>query len=351
MYRAPITGYTRPVEKLPGSIMSLSNTGGAGRGGSSGTIIGDVIAKGKKMYWARGENYFYHCTLGAGENTLEARLARLTMRSIADAGSLDPAQFWDRYVAFLTADPPAWNDAYVSSAHRMFFQNRAAGKPLAKCPDNDGHNVDAIDTLTLPIPAALFAKDDDAAEADTRRMVSLTRDSKRSEDVAVVLARMLRQVVRGADLSEVLQREGASLGLDLAAMVRRRPEDAVVACYLDSSVPAALAMAYKYSHTDAAKADPAAAFKRVLLANANRGGENVAAGAVLGSLFGAWVGVDHIPKDLMEGLDPAQADAIRDDVDAFVKVAPFAAEGGKSDGAVAAPAAGAGAGAATRSEL
>lgn len=38
-----IRGYVAPKEKLRNSILSLSNTGGAGRGSSEGDIIGTVI--------------------------------------------------------------------------------------------------------------------------------------------------------------------------------------------------------------------------------------------------------------------------------------------------------------------
>ena len=48
-----ITTYVAPVSKLPGSIMNLSNTGGAGRGSDSGDVIGDVIMHGKKQFWLR----------------------------------------------------------------------------------------------------------------------------------------------------------------------------------------------------------------------------------------------------------------------------------------------------------
>lgn len=34
-----ITGFVAPKARHPSSIMSLSNTGGAGRGGQSGTIM------------------------------------------------------------------------------------------------------------------------------------------------------------------------------------------------------------------------------------------------------------------------------------------------------------------------
>jgi hypothetical protein len=38
-----IRGYVAPKEKLRNSILSLSNTGGAGRGSSEGDVIGSVI--------------------------------------------------------------------------------------------------------------------------------------------------------------------------------------------------------------------------------------------------------------------------------------------------------------------
>jgi hypothetical protein len=43
-----ITGYVRPLDKFEGSIMNLSNTGGAGRGSDKGDIVGSVILHGKK---------------------------------------------------------------------------------------------------------------------------------------------------------------------------------------------------------------------------------------------------------------------------------------------------------------
>jgi len=61
-----IRGYEKPKLHLPGSILSLSSTGGGGRGSDQGSIIGDVINHGKRPYWKRGANYHYHCTLAKG---------------------------------------------------------------------------------------------------------------------------------------------------------------------------------------------------------------------------------------------------------------------------------------------
>ena len=59
-YGKRLEGYVAPVSQLPGSIMSKSNTGGAGRGGFGGDIIGSVIFHGKKPFWAPGKDMHYH---------------------------------------------------------------------------------------------------------------------------------------------------------------------------------------------------------------------------------------------------------------------------------------------------
>lgn len=48
-----ITGYVAPKERHPGSIMSVSNTGGHGRGSQGGRIVGDVINHGKHERWGK----------------------------------------------------------------------------------------------------------------------------------------------------------------------------------------------------------------------------------------------------------------------------------------------------------
>jgi len=58
--------------------------------------------------------------------------------------------------------------------------------------------------------------------------------------------------------------------------------DPMVACYIDSSFPALLHLAYRYADRGT---------KMTLLANANAGGENVARGSALGALIGASYGL------------------------------------------------------------
>ena len=115
-----ITGYTKPVTQLRGSIMNKSNISGAGRGAwsASKSIIGDVINHGKKELWHPTKSIHYHATLEAGENTLEASLVRVLMRSVvSQGGTFDPDVFRADYVSFMQ-EPGSHNDAYASTCHR-----------------------------------------------------------------------------------------------------------------------------------------------------------------------------------------------------------------------------------------
>ena len=121
-----IKDFVKPKDQFVGSIMNLSNTGGGGRGSDKGDIVGDVILHGKKKYWVRGGNNHYHLGLKAGENTLEAQLARVLSKSIKETGSFDAENFTKRYVNFMTT-PGSHNDTYASTCHRMFFANFVKG--------------------------------------------------------------------------------------------------------------------------------------------------------------------------------------------------------------------------------
>ena len=73
-------------------------------------------------------------------------------------------------------------DTYASTCHRMFFQRWRSGMSPVDCPDNDGHNVDTIDGLTLPAVVALAAlaqgRPADEAAAQAVEALQVTRASK-----------------------------------------------------------------------------------------------------------------------------------------------------------------------------
>ena len=203
-YAGGIRGYVKPNQECEGSIMNKSNTGGAGRGSNQGEIIGTVINHGKKKYWAPGKSIHYHCTLEAGENTLEASLVRVLIRSITrNGGVFDAAAFRKDYIYFMQT-PGSHNDCYASTCHRMFFQNLVNGVAPEKCPSNDGHNVDTIDGLVLPTAVALATVGRPPAEAQAAvaACVGVTRRSPALEAHATVWMSLLRSVTSGEPLKK-----------------------------------------------------------------------------------------------------------------------------------------------------
>lgn len=337
--REGITGYTKPVTKLQGSILNKSDPNGGGRlsfsskfgGNKAVTIIGDVINHGKLKYWDPKKSFHYHATLQAGENTLEMQIARVLMKSIvANNGRFDEDHFRKAYIDFMTTEG-SHNDTYASTCHRMFFANMIFAKKDPKdCPDNDGHNVDAIDGLILPSITALAesarqisltGKDDlnlseesmKAIQQAAARTAAVTRSSNVLEKVSEVWATLVfAAMVSPSDMEQPLQDIALRLGLGQPKPNRR---DQMSACYLSQSVPPTLDMICKYSQPAFLNDQPDGIWK-ALIANANIGGENVHRGAVLGAILGARVGDENLPPQLKSGL--YDKEHLGQEIDSFV---------------------------------
>ncbi|KAF5838686.1 ADP-ribosylglycohydrolase-domain-containing protein [Dunaliella salina] len=358
-----ITTYQAPKATHPSSIMSLSNTGGHGRGGQSGRIIGDVINHGKHVFWGKNGMH-YHQGMKAGENTLNALCARVVTRGIAANGGYDPKHILHEYVKFMTT-PGSHNDTYAESFHRDFFANYAKGVPPEKCAEGtEGHNTAQIGgfvmlapvimaTLPAEVPERIaWAETDalsrtltfmhfnpfetitvgdghDAQSAPSIRECTecklLDREcTKSSEAHANVLVKeeflkhakfagLLYDVsVGGAPLKEAAITTAKSMGVDLEKGLAMHFSDVQAvhgmfgsACYIDSSFPVVLYLAAKYPDS----------FEKAVLANTNAGGENCHRGAALGALMGAALGESKIPPRLIQGLHDSSA--IRQEIDAL----------------------------------
>jgi ADP-ribosyl-[dinitrogen reductase] hydrolase len=295
-----IRDYFKPVYNLQGSILNKSNLSGGGRSGASSsadqtTIIGHVINHGKQDLWDPSQSIHYHATLQAGENTLEADIARVLMKSIVETeGKFDADHFRKAYVTFMTT-PGSHNDTYASTCHRMFFANWYYRKlDPVDCPDNDKHNVDTIDGLVLPTITALAVAGHpdgtlEQASEQAASTVTVTRNSRVLQQYARAWGALVFRTVRAA--AETPPSAGASTrtavyAKDMAkALGLRTPQarstNEITACYLDSAVPAMLDTVVKYMPSETQSVWDA------LLENANTGGENVHRGSCLGAIWGA----------------------------------------------------------------
>jgi len=316
MYGKKISGYVAPVYNLPGSILNKSNTGGAGRGGYQGDVIGKVIFHNKKKYWSRSESIHYHQGMAAGDNTLEALLMRRVVAVMAkEKGEFVPSAIRQDYIKFMTT-PDTHNETYCSTCHRMFFAKWAAGIEPELCPDNDAHNVDTVDALISTVPVALASSSDQAAVHDVAAVIAITRDSPKSQKYAAIFSKALRDVaIRGIHPGDAVKELGNANGLSFNSSTVKSA-DQLTACYLQSSFPAALMMIYKYAELN--KNDSAKAFQDAVLANANRGGENVHGGAMIGAMLGAHCGFSNLPKDLVNNLAKSQRPALDEEIETLV---------------------------------
>ncbi|KXZ49126.1 hypothetical protein GPECTOR_23g55 [Gonium pectorale] len=306
-----IETYQAPKARHPSSIMSVSNTGGHGRGGQSGRIIGDVINHGKHDFWGKS-GVHYHQGMKAGENTLNAICARLVTRTITRDKGYSAASFLQEYVRFMTT-PGSHNDTYAESFHRDFFKNWAAGVPPERCSQGtEGHNTAQIGGFVM-LPPVILAKLDGPAAAKERALKHLgnTHESRKLAGYAEKYAELIYGLATGADLRTATSSLASGMGINLEQLV---PYDDIrivhstfgSACYIEDSFPSMLYLSYKYADS----------FEKAVLANTNVGGENCHRGAALGAVMGAALGESRIPARLISGLHDSAA--IKAEIDAYV---------------------------------
>jgi ADP-ribosylglycohydrolase len=285
-----IQGFEAAPAQHPSSIMNLHSTSGGGRGGQRGSIVGDVILKGRKDLWGQ-PGIHYHHGLPAGENTLNAYCARLMLRHLA-AGEYDGPGFLEAYVAFMTADPPQHPDTYAESFHRGFFANWRAGKALTECGAVT-HDTPSIGGLVMigALALTLLARGmrvDDVGQA-ARTQLGYTHPDEGLAVVCDAYVELLHKLLLSTSADDAREQIAAAAastaGAGFTRLLHAPPrEDATVvggkyslACYIDSSWPVVLYLAHKYLD------DPL----QGLLQNTNLGGENCHRGAVLGTILGA----------------------------------------------------------------
>ena len=123
--------------------------------------------------------------------------------------------------------------------------------------------------------------------------IKTIRNVQTVQPFAIALADFLTDVLNGKDLKQATIQAAEAIGmLDLAYTVQNSTRDPMVACYIDSSFPAMLFIVYKYADD----------FEKGVLASANAGGENVARGAIVGCLLGAYHGLQGMPQWAKDGL-------------------------------------------------
>jgi len=285
-----IQGFEAAPAGHPSSIMNLHSTSGGGRGGQSGSIVGEVILKGRKGLWGQ-PGVHYHHGMPAGENTLNAHCARLMLRHL-NARDYNGPSFLEAYVGFMTADPPLHPDTYAESFHRGFFANWRAGRDLTRCGAIT-HDTPSIGGLVMigALALTLLARgmSVDRVKQAARTQLGYTHPDEGLARVCDAYVELLNRLMLSTSVDDARKQiaavAGATVGAGIMRLLHKPPrDDSLVvggkyslACYIDSSWPVVLYLAHKYLE------DPL----QGLLQNTNLGGENCHRGAVLGTLLGA----------------------------------------------------------------
>ena len=287
-----IAAYTAPRNPHPDSILWRSSYQAPN---ARGEILHD-----QARYWGQ-KGIHYHQFLKAGENTLNVKLCRLLIESINQSGTYDADDFLRRYIAYMTT-PGNHRDTYIEECHRNFFANYARGIPPRKCGVAEKHIGGLVGIV--PLVAYYFNQPDKAREAAITHL-ALTHPGHKMEIAGSLVIEILLKVFHGIGLKAAILEEIEAQRYPLLGYPFEKwlgdPDDGVIgprfstACYVEDSVPAVVYLALKY-HDQPEKA---------LIVNTNLGGDNVARGAVLGSLLGASCGIESFPRHWVDGLvDP-----------------------------------------------
>lgn len=244
---------------------------------------GDIL-RDQARYWGQREIH-YHQFLGAGENTLNFKLARELFAFVREHGGYDADAWLERYIGRMLE--PGWHaDTYVEEYHRAFFTKYAQGKKPRKCGISDEHigGLASIPALCAALEGMPLAE----LRAVVKEHVGLTHAHADVLRAADTLVRLLWKVAEGGAVREAIRDEaGDWISGNKSDSWLQEPDGHVVgsrfstACYIADAMPAALYLAWKY-HRD---------FAAGIVANTMVGGDNCHRGTVVGSILGAACGV------------------------------------------------------------
>jgi len=268
---------------------------------SSNDLIGVHINHGKESFWEKMYTH-YHQGMKAGENTLNVRVHRVTIRSITSNGGYYQKDRWlNDYIEFMTT-PDSHNDTYADAVHRQFFDNlKLKEKSPSDCAGAENHDTAVIAGIAtvIPVVCAALYKDNENCEALAKEQLSNLYLSKRLEaNLSIYVDLLINLLIGSKNPLELITEAGLNVGVDLAKILALQlPDSEVISqlglpCYIHYSFPVILYSMYKYIDN----------FENAILANTNAGGDNCDRGVALGALLGATVGEDCIPDKFKNGL-------------------------------------------------
>jgi len=298
------------------------------------------------------DRFHYHYGLKSGENTLNAQLVRVLMRSVIENKGYYPDKFLESFIDFMTT-PGSYNDPYTEGYLRSWFENYSKGLPPEACADNQYRyaGINAMGGMIRPLVVSLLQRDSYNALGFALGHQYLTHHSENVSASMAVVTPLLNALVNGldpaastkgivynlglpkytgvelfaqyqkhggmgkvpADIMWQLHAEFAAAPWDIEKFANDNAESDVLkkvfstACFAEHGTPMLIYLAWQYRFD----------FEKALLANVNAGGDNVHRGMVLGMLLGA--SAETIPTELIRGL--VAKNELGKEIEAFATIA------------------------------
>lgn len=335
---------------------SNSNHADRAAGCIVGAFIGDALGLGPHWYydldalrrdfgpWIDGytaprPGARYHAGMKAGELSQTGIIMRMLLRSVAERGTYDEADFTRRLdedlLPKLSADPFSGPGGYTNHSFRQVWQARVVEK---KSWTEAGGNADTSEAAErVSILAAAFASDPYLAAKHALDCCHLTQTDPLVAQQSVAFACVLAALVRGEAFDEQLsdklmelvgsgalpfvvitsiatakKNDKASFGfpspdaLLLPSWIAQSAHDPDIrieppwkvslvygmSCAINFVLPGAYYLAAKFPGN----------FESAVLHAINGGGQNMSRACLTGALVGAQVGLSGIPARLIEGL-------------------------------------------------
>lgn len=300
---------------------------------------------------AADERYHYHHGLNSGDNTLNAHLARVLLRSVNKRGGYEAGAFLDEFVAYMT-NPDGNKDPYMEVFLRRWFENYCNGDPIHACAQmqRDNWSIGSHGGMIRPMILSLLSQNAYQGVGMALEHQALTHRSETISSGLAFCIPLLFDLINGADKEQAF-RQGAQKihmakirGEELFAQYRAHkgpgniPDDQMWAyhmelddqpmdldglvamgeqavlrkeigtvCYIEQGLPMMFFIAAHEKYD----------FEKTLLLNVNAGGDNVNRGMPLGLMMGA--GEDNLPQNIKAGL--SDYDELAIEISKFAEIA------------------------------
>jgi ADP-ribosyl-[dinitrogen reductase] hydrolase len=280
-----------------------------------GLAIGDALGATVEFMTPNEIRHHYGChqqiigggwlNLAAGEVTDDTTMALALGEAIlASDGAINAEAIAIAFDRWLRAGPVDVGN----TVRRGILQWRKSGNPTMPLNPADGGNG-AVMRL-LPVVIATLGSDREQRDAAILTQAHTTHHSVESDAAATTTAAMVHDLILGGSLERVIEDHWLPLIAQLPSFNHQRRRREHPSGYVVETMQAVVQAVVEQSTLPA-----------TLIDVVNRGGDADTTGAIAGMIAGAYYGLNALPPEWLNALNPATAAACRQQTAALLAVA------------------------------